>query len=97
MSKNLSATKRTKISIRNRGRNKVYKSNIKTLTKKCLMNIQDLDKCNHEEAKLCLFAVYSKIDKAVKKGVLHKNSAARKKASLAKNVKNAMLMSLNNN
>jgi len=34
-------------------------------------------------------AAYSKIDKAVKKGVFHKNNGARKKARLAKALKSA--------
>ena len=36
-----------------------------------------------EEAKDQLRAVYAKLDRAVSKGILHKNTAARRKASLA--------------
>jgi len=37
-----------------------------------------------DEAKSFLIKVYSKLDKAAKKGVLHKNVARRKKSRLAK-------------
>jgi small subunit ribosomal protein S20 len=36
---------------------------------------------------------YSKIDKAVKRNVLHKNNGARKKASLAKALKSVTMAS----
>lgn len=39
---------------------------------------------SREEVQQCLSAAYSKIDKAVKRGVLHRNNGARKKARLAK-------------
>ena len=38
----------------------------------------------------CMSAAYSKIDKAVKTGVYHKNNGARKKARLAKALKKAL-------
>ncbi|GFE68942.1 hypothetical protein CFPU101_15520 [Chroococcus sp. FPU101] len=37
-----------------------------------------------ESVQVAMSAAYSKIDKAVKRNVLHKNNGARKKASLAK-------------
>ena len=40
-----------------------------------------------ETVKVNLSAAYSKIDKAVKRNVLHRNTGARRKASLAKAVK----------
>ena len=40
-----------------------------------------------QEAKQQLAAAYSKIDRAVKTGVLHVNNGARKKARLAKRLK----------
>lgn len=39
---------------------------------------------NMSEAQRAMSAAYSKIDKAVKRKVLHKNNGARKKARLAK-------------
>ncbi|WP_448379728.1 30S ribosomal protein S20 [Gloeomargarita sp.] len=79
-----SAIKRVKIAERNRLRNKAYKSAVKTLMKKCLLAVQAGEAA---QAELALRAAYSKIDKAVKRGVLHPNNGARKKARLARKVK----------
>jgi len=84
MRKNLSAVKKNQITIRNRKRNKIYKSSIKTSTKKYLYNIENRHLCNIVDLSTSLSLVYQKIDKAVKRGILHKNKAARKKAALAK-------------
>jgi len=40
-----------------------------------------------EQVKTSMSAAFSKIDKAVKKGVLHRNTGARRKAGLAKEYK----------
>nr|YP_009546296.1 ribosomal protein S20 [Gelidium gabrielsonii]AYO27644.1 ribosomal protein S20 [Gelidium gabrielsonii] len=85
MSKNLSAIKKHKVSLRNAHINKVYKSVIKTRIKKYLLNIQKNDS-NSIESLTLLSQVYQIIDKSVKKGVLHKNKAARKKSSLYKKI-----------
>lgn len=90
MSKNLSAIKRTQISFRNRSRNRIYKSTIKTLTKKYLISINNLNDTNCNDALSNLAAVYSIIDKAIKKRVLHKNNGARKKSLLARAMKSAL-------
>jgi|YNPBryBLVA2012_1023415.scaffolds.fasta_scaffold00641_7 small subunit ribosomal protein S20 len=79
-----SAIKRVKIAERNRLRNKAYKSTVKTLIKKCLLAVQAGDVAQGEVA---LRFAYSKIDKAVKRGVLHPNNGARKKARLARKLK----------
>ena len=42
---------------------------------------------NMELARKAMLVAYSKIDKAVKTNVLHKNNGARKKACLAKTLK----------
>nr|YP_010032314.1 ribosomal protein S20 [Schizocladia ischiensis]QOW07521.1 ribosomal protein S20 [Schizocladia ischiensis] len=83
-----SARKRIKINERNRIQNGVYRSMIKTFTKKYYMTV-DLYKVsptteNKTLIKESLNLVYSKIDKATKKKVIHKNNAARKKARLFK-------------
>lgn len=90
MSKNLSAVKRNQISSRNRVRNRIYKSTIKTLTRKYFISIYKLNNANYDNALLNLSTVYSAIDKAVKRGILHKNNAARKKALLARAMKHAL-------
>lgn len=82
MKKNLSAIKRAQISERNRLRNKYYKSSIKTLIKKTLQNIEQKGGFNSKQATLLVAQAYSKMDKAVKKGIITKNHAARKKSKL---------------
>lgn len=86
-----SAIKRVQIAERNRLRNKSYKSAVKTLMKKCFSVIDSLGSNPttelKQEAAQAMSAAYSKIDKAVKKGVLHPNNGARKKSSLARALK----------
>nr|WOA02458.1 ribosomal protein S20 [Gloiopeltis furcata] len=92
MSKHSSTLKKNLISIRNRRRNRIFKSSIKTLTKKYLATINNLNDLNRKNASDSLSSVYSVIDKAVKKGVLHKNNGARRKALLASRMKNALTL-----
>ncbi len=95
MANNKSAIKRIQISERNRVRNKTYKSAVRTLMKKCFQAVETLGASPDQEekqstaAKDTLAAAYSKIDKAVKKGVLHKNTGARKKSRLARAMQKA--------
>lgn len=93
MANNKSALKRIKIAERNRQRNKAYKSELKTLTKKFLSAIEDYQASPSPEAmsdiQQYISRAYSKIDKATKRRVLHVNNAARKKARLAKILKQA--------
>ncbi|BAW97093.1 30S ribosomal protein S20 [[Synechococcus] sp. NIES-970] len=88
-----SALKRIQTAERNRLRNKSYKSAVKTLSKKCLQAIEQYTAAPSAEAQVeaqkYLSETYSKIDKAVKRGVYHHNTAARKKARLAKEFKQA--------
>jgi small subunit ribosomal protein S20 len=83
-----SAIKRVDIAERNRLHNKSYKSAVKTLTKKYLEAVATYTASPSpdvlQDAQSKLSATYSKIDKAVKRGVLHRNTGARKKARLAK-------------
>jgi len=88
-----SAIKRIQINERNRLRNKAYKSAVKTLMKK-YFGIVDEYAANptpelNERVQLALAEAYSKIDKAVKRKVLHANNGARKKSRLAKALKRA--------
>ena len=74
-----SAKKRIDIAERNRLRNVAAKSAIKTATRKVL----ELAQAKDEEAlKPALSTVYKLCDKAVGKGILHKNTASRKKSRL---------------
>lgn len=89
MANNLSVMKRIAVAERNRARNKIYKSTIKTLTKKYTEEAsKQLEANNLLSLQELLGLIYSKIDKAVKRGVLHRNNAARKKSCLAKLISN---------
>ena len=92
-----SAIKRIQISERNRLRNKAYKSAVKTFMKKCLQAIDQYaaspDADNLAVVEAHLSAAYSKIDKAVKRQVLHRNNGARKKARLASALKKVAVAS----
>ncbi|ACK69195.1 ribosomal protein S20 [Gloeothece citriformis PCC 7424] len=86
-----SAIKRIQIAERNRLRNKSYKSAVKTLMKKYYAAVEDYKANPSEEAKKAvdqaMSAAYSKIDKAVKCRILHRNNGARKKSQLANALK----------
>ena len=79
-----SAKKRVLIAEANRQRNTAFKSAIKTAVKKVLTLAHSDDKNAVETA---LSKVYQLCDKAVSKGILHKNTAARKKSRLTLAVK----------
>ena len=64
-------------------RNNAYKSELKTLVRRVDEAVSAADK---ETAQDALRVVSRKYDKAVSKGVLHKNNAANKKSGLAKRV-----------
>ncbi len=78
-----SAKKRVLIAQRNTERNVAFKTTIKTAVKKVLncANSEDRNELNS-----LLSKVYQLCDKAVSKGILHKNTAARKKSRLTKAV-----------
>lgn len=92
-----SAQKRIQIAERNRLRNKSYKSAVKTLMKKYFSAVEEYAASptseGMEKVQEAMSVAYSKIDKAVKRGVLHKNNGARKKARLAKALKQASVAS----
>lgn len=79
-----SAKKRVLIAEKNRLRNVAWKSSIKTATKKALALASGEDK---EALNSALSKVYQLCDKAVSKGILHKNTAARKKSRLTLAIK----------
>jgi small subunit ribosomal protein S20 len=78
-----SAKKRVDIAERNRLRNVSFKSSIKTAVKKVLDALSAGDKEAIDEK---LSKVYQLFDKAVGKGILHKNTAARKKSRLTQKI-----------
>lgn len=91
MANSKSAIKRIQINERNRLRNKTYKSAVRTLMKKCFTVIEAYARQpsveSLQEVQNQMRSAYSKIDKAVKRGVLHTNNGARKKSRLAKRLK----------
>ena len=74
MANTKSACKRIEVSERNRLRNKAYKSTVKTLIKKTLVSISTLNSTNIKSVTDLISLSYSKIDKAVQKGILHSNN-----------------------
>ena len=79
-----SAKKRVLIAEANRQKNVAFKSSIKTAVKKALALATEGDK---DALASAISAVYKLCDKAVSKGVLHKNTAARKKSRLVLAIK----------
>lgn len=84
MANTKSAYKRIEIGERNRLRNKAYKSTVKTLIKKTIISINSLSNENVASVKDLMSLSYSKIDKAVQKGIIHSNNGNSKKSSLAR-------------
>ena len=91
MANNKSAKKRILINKRNNLQNRFYKSSVRTLTKKFLKDLETYktsqSHMDKEKAQIVLNSIYSLIDKATKKNVLHKNNAARKKTQLIGHLK----------
>ncbi|MBD9222882.1 30S ribosomal protein S20 [bacterium] len=79
-----SAKKRVLIAEANRVRNVAFKTSIKTAVKKALALATGEDK---EALNSAVSKVYQLCDKAVSKGILHKNTAARKKSRLVLAIK----------
>ncbi len=75
-----SAKKRVKVTLIKTERNKAYKSALKTLIKNAI-NADEHEKENK------LYVALKKLDQAVSKGIIHKNTAARKKAALVRKCK----------
>jgi len=91
---NKSAKKRILVAERNRQVNKSYKSTVRTLIKKTIVNCEKYKKDpnteNQELINTSLNQAYSLIDKAVKKNVLHRNNGANKKSRINNLVKNTL-------
>ena len=94
MANNNSAKKRIQIAERNRLENKNYKSTVRTLMKRCFVACGIVEKEPSEESKSDLQKTinlaFSKIDKAVKKGVMHRNTGANQKSRLSVALKKVM-------
>ncbi len=94
MANNKSAKKRILVAERNRQVNKSYKSTVRTLIKKTIVNCENYKKDpnseNQELINTSLNKAFSLIDKAVKKNVLHKNNGANKKSRINNLVRNTL-------
>ena len=82
-----SAKKRVRVIEKKTLRNNMIKSGYKSAVKKFEAAIEA---GNMEEAKTLLAEATKKIDQACSKGVIVKNTAARKKSSLSKKLNSAM-------
>ena len=79
MANSSAAAKRHRQSLKRRTHNRSVKSELRTNTRKLLEQVQSQ---STEDAKKQYLLVASLLDRAVSKGVLHKNTAARKKHRL---------------
>ena len=95
MANTKSAKKRILVAERNRQVNKSYKSTVRTLIKKTMVNCENYKKDPNSENKelinTSLNQAFSLIDKAVKKNVLHKNNGANKKSRVNSVVKGTLI------
>ncbi len=87
MANHKSAVKRARQNEKRRERNKIVRTGIKNVTKNVRHNAQKKE--DREIALKRLDNAKSAIDKAAKKGVIHKNTAARKISRLTKLVNKA--------
>lgn len=78
-----SILKRQRQAVRRRLRNRIILSAIKTLTKRLVVAIEGR---KPDEARTVLTAVTKALDKAVTKGVLHRNNASRHISRLTRKV-----------
>lgn len=76
----MSAKKRVRLTKRQTLRNKMIKSNLKTVLKNAQTALEKGAENSTEAVKLAV----KKLDQAVSKGIIHKNKAARKKSQLTK-------------
>ncbi len=81
-----SAIKRVRQQTKRRQRNLVVKSAIKQDIRAVMTSLEGKDA---KAIQAALAAAYSEIDRGVKKGTLHKNTAARRKSRLAATIKRA--------
>lgn len=75
-----SAKKRVELTKAANAKNKAEKSVLRSTVKKFDVAVAE---GNREQADIAYKAAVKTVDQAVKKGILHKNTAARKKSSMA--------------
>ncbi len=84
MNKHPSAQKRHRQSVKRHARNQVIRSRVRTFVKRVR---ESIDARNADEATQRLHGATRAIDKAVTKGVLHRNTASRKISRLTRAVR----------
>ncbi len=77
-------TKSAKKALRGSVKKKAVNDRVTKIYKEVTKNVVKLSKTNKDEAKKLLSKAQSAIDKAMKKGVLKKNTASRKKSLLSR-------------
>ena len=87
MAHSASAKKRIRHNVKERGRNRWRKAQIKDAIRSLDEALRDGDKTTAADR---LKVVYKRLDKVAAKGTIHKNAAARKKSRLAKKVAEAL-------
>lgn len=80
-----SAKKRVKVIAAKSARNKSINTNLKTTLKKANIAVE----ANAADKQEAVKAAIKKIDQACAKGILHKNTAARKKSQIVLKLNNA--------
>lgn len=81
-------TKSAKKAMRSSARKRVYNLRSKTKFKDAIKIVRkSIEGNNLMEAEKNLRLAFSALDKSAKKGVIHKNTASRKKSRLAKSLK----------
>ncbi|MBI5374153.1 MAG: 30S ribosomal protein S20 [Candidatus Schekmanbacteria bacterium] len=83
MPKDKSTAKRIRQSEKNRLRNQTVKSHLRTEVKKVIAAVEGKDQ---EKAKKALSTAIPVIDKAISKGIIHRNTGSRKISRLSKKV-----------
>jgi len=78
------ASKATRVNMRNRAYNKKYKSEMRTMIKRVFEAVKEGE---YAVAFPALSKAQAIIDKNVKRGIMHKNTAARRKSLLTLKVK----------
>lgn len=81
MANTKSAKKSIKVQERRRARNQMVKTRVRSTFKRANQAVADE---KTEQASADVTAAISEIDKAVAKGIIHRNTAARKKSRLMK-------------
>jgi small subunit ribosomal protein S20 len=79
LSRNLAAEKSERQSKKRRLRNRMVKSRVKTLVKDFIDLVNEKKK---DEARKAFIEISSFLDKAVNRGIYHRNTAARKKSRM---------------